>query len=273
VRRNAIYYQLFQRFPSLFFTLLDQPPPQAGEYRFESVEVKEPTFRIDGVFLPPESASPRLVFFTEVQFQRDPSLYHRFFSELLLYLYRNRTRYDDWYGVVILASRSVEPENTRMHRSLLDGPQVQRLYLDELGDPAEQPLGISLMQLPLASEQQMVTQAKQLLERVQQEDLGTLSRQEIMEVITTIAVYKFARLSREEVEAMLGLMLEETRIYQEAKAEGRVEGRTEGREERQAELLAATVPLLLNAGLTIEQIATQLKVEVEAVRQAAQEPG
>jgi predicted transposase YdaD len=76
---------------------------------------------------------------------------------------------------------------------------------------------------------------------------------------------------------MLGLMLEETRIYQEAKNEGRVEGRAEGRvegrEERQAELLAATVPLLLNAGLTIEQIATQLKVEVAAVRRAAQEPG
>jgi predicted transposase/invertase (TIGR01784 family) len=281
VRRDAIYYQLFQRFPSLFFTLLDQPPPQASEYRFESVEVKEPTFRIDGVFLPPETASPRLVFFTEVQFQKDGALYHRFFSESLLYLYRNRTRYDDWFGVVILASRSVEPENTRMHRSLLEGPQVQRLYLDELGDPTTQPLGISLMQLTLASEQQMVAQAKQLLDRVQQEDLGTLSRQEIMEVITTIAVYKFARLSREEVEAMLGLMLEETRIYQEAKAEGRVEGRAEGRtegrvegrEERQAELLAATVPLLLSAGLTIEQIANQLKVEVEAVRRAAQEPG
>lgn len=117
------------------------------------------------------------------------------------------------------------------------------------------------MQLTLAPEQQMVPQAKQLLARVQQENIGNLSRQEIIEVITTIAVYKFARLSRAEVEAMLGLMLEETRIYQEAKAEGRAE--------RQAELLAVTVPLLVQSGLTLEQIAQQLNIELEAVQRAA----
>ena len=61
---------------------------------------------------------------------------------------------------------------------------------------------------------------------------------------------------------MLGLTLEETRIYQDAKSEGR--------EEMKAELLAVTVPLLLQTGLNLEQIAQQLKVEIEAVRQAAQ---
>ncbi len=262
MRRDAIFYQLFQRFPSLFFTLLDQPPEQSRGYRFESVEVKEPTFRIDGVFLPPESASPRIIFFTEVQFQKDESLYHRFFSESLLYLYRNQTRYDDWYGVVIFPDRSLEPENTQIHRSLLNGPQVHRIYLDELGAPNQQPVGISLIQLMITPEQQMVERSRQLIERVQQEDLGTLSRNEIIEVIKTIAVYKFAHLSREEVEAMLGLKLEETRIYQEAKSQGR--------EEMKAELLAVTVPILLQTGLTSEQIAQQLKVDLVAVRQAAQ---
>lgn len=63
MRRDAIFYQLFKRFPNLFFALLNCPPEQAQGYRFESVEVKEPTFRIDGVFLPPEEASPRTVFF------------------------------------------------------------------------------------------------------------------------------------------------------------------------------------------------------------------
>lgn len=59
----------------------------------------------------------------------------------------------------------------------------------------------------------MITPEQQMVERVQQEDLGTRSRNEIMEVIKTIAVYKFANLSREEVEAMLGLTLAETRVY------------------------------------------------------------
>ena len=58
---------------------------------------------------------------------------------------------------------------------------------------------------------------------------------------------------------MLGLSLEETRVYQDAKAEGR------------EEVLKATVPLLLKTGMSIEQIAQQLNVDVEVVRIAAQE--
>jgi predicted transposase/invertase (TIGR01784 family) len=66
---------------------------------------------------------------------------------------------------------------------------------------------------------------------------------------------------------MLGLTLEQTRVYQEAKAEGR----EEGREERQAEMLKLTVPLLLKTGMSVEQIAQHLNVDVEAVRRDAQQ--
>jgi predicted transposase YdaD len=59
------------------------------QYRFESVEIKEPSFRIDGVFLPPEDDPNRTIFFAEVQFQKDNALHHRFFAESHLYLYRN----------------------------------------------------------------------------------------------------------------------------------------------------------------------------------------
>jgi predicted transposase/invertase (TIGR01784 family) len=263
VRRDAIFYQIFQRFPSLLFTLLEHPPEQARGYRFESIEVKEPTFRIDGVFLPPEDASPRTVYFAEFQFQPDEFLYDRLFSEAHLYLYRNPGVYDDWSGVVIFPSRSLEPANTTIHRSLLNGSQVQRIYLNELGDSEQQPVGVSLLQLTITPEAQTAAQARQLMERVQQEDTSILDRNEIIEVITTIAVYRFADLSREEVEAMLGVQLEETRIYREVKEEGR--------EEMKAEMLAVTVPLLLKTGMTLEQIAQQLKVDVETVRRASQE--
>jgi predicted transposase YdaD len=43
-------------------------------------------------------------------------------------------------------------------------------------------------------------------------------------MISTIVVYKFTHLSRQEVEAMLGTRLQETRVYQEAKQEGIEEG-------------------------------------------------
>jgi predicted transposase/invertase (TIGR01784 family) len=156
---------------------------------------------------------------------------------------------------------------------LLAGDQVQRVYLDELGDINQQPIGISLLQLTRVSKRKMATQAKQLLARVEQEDAGLLGKNEIIEVITTIAVYKFTNLSRAEVEAMLGITLEETRFYKEVKEEGLTEGRqqgiTEGLKQGEEQILARTVPILLGTGMTVEQIAAQLDVDVEKVRQLA----
>ena len=42
-----------------------------------------------------------------------------------------------------------------------------------------------------------------------------------METVTAIMVYQFAQLTREEIEVMLNLRLEDTRVYREAKEEGR----------------------------------------------------
>lgn len=254
MKRDAIFYTIFQRFPSLLFSLIEQPPAKAQTYRFESVEVKEPTFRIDGVFLPPEDASPKIVFFAEVQFQKDESLYHRFFSESLLYLYRNRTLYDDWHGVVIFYSSSLEPENTTMHQSLLNGNQVTRIYLDELGDPTQQPLGIQLMQLTIAPEDQAINQARQLIQQARQEEATSLTRNEIIEIIATIAIYKFANRSREEVETMLGLNIEESRVYQDIVSDTKL----------------GIVPKLLAEGMSIEKVAQLLELPIERVRRVAQ---
>ncbi|ODG96372.1 hypothetical protein A4S05_18360 [Nostoc sp. KVJ20] len=278
MRRDAIFYTIFKRVPGLFFELIEQPPAEASSYRFESVEVKEPTFRIDGVFLPPPDATSQMIFFAEVQFQKDELLYHRFFTESMLYMYRNPSLYDDWYGVIILQSRNLEPENTTIHRSLLNSSQVQRIYLDELGSPDEQKVGISLMQLTIASDNQMVQEAKRLIERVQQEQITVLAKKEIIDVITTIAVYKFANLSREEVEAMLGVKLEETRVYQEAKQEGIELGLELGREQglelglqrgrEQAKL--EVVPQFLALGMSMEEVAQSLNLTIEQVRLASE---
>ncbi|MDZ8096229.1 MAG: DUF2887 domain-containing protein [Nostoc sp. DedQUE05] len=219
MRRDTIFYKLFKQFPGLLFELVDEPPPEAENYQFESVEVKETAFRIDGVFLPPADAVSKTVFFAKVQFQKDEDLYHRFFSELFLFLYRNSIRYDDWFGVIIFASRSLEPSNSTIHRALLESGQVRRVYLDELGDLREQPLGLGLMLLTnVTSETEAMEGARFLLEQARQQ-----SEQAIIDLVTTIIVYKFSKLSREEIATMLGLNLEEPRAIREAKEEGREE--------------------------------------------------
>ncbi len=256
MRRDTIFYKLFKQFPGLLFELVDEPPAEAENYQFESVEVKETAFRIDGVFLPPDNAVSKTVFFAEVQFQKDEDLYHRFFSELFLFLYRNSIRYDDWFGVIIVASRSLEPSSSSIHRALLESGQVRRVYLDELGDLQQQPLGLGLMLLTnVTSETEAVEGARFLLEQARQQ-----SEQAIIDLITTIIVYKFSNLSREEIQAMLGLNLEEPRAILEAKEEGREKGREEGERTIVLRLLNRRVGNIPEAllsqiqGLSVEQL-------------------
>ena len=225
MHRDSIFYKLFQQAPTLLFELLEESPSNAQQYRFDSVAVKEPKFEIDGVFLPPDT-EPGVVYFCEVQFQRDAGLYERLFGESLLYFYRNRSRFTDWKAVIIYPTRSTEQAETYPYRSLLTSDQVHRVFLDELGEIEQLPLGVALMALTTVDEASMPEVARALLERSQQETSQTSSRP-IIEMLTTILVYKFTDLSRREAEAMLGISLQETRFYREAEEEGREKGREE----------------------------------------------
>jgi predicted transposase/invertase (TIGR01784 family) len=218
MRRDSIFYSLFRRSPSLLFELLESPPESSQQYRFESVAVKEPRFEIDGVFLPP-SETPGTVFFAEVQMQKDEQLYERLFGESFLYFYRNREYYSDWQAVVIYPSRSMEQKDSHPYRTLLNSDQVHRVYLDELGEIESLPLGIAAMVLTIVEDSEAIEKARMLIGRANQETARLPFRQGIIEIISTIMVYKFTNLSRQELDAMLGTKLEETRVYQEAQEE------------------------------------------------------
>jgi predicted transposase/invertase (TIGR01784 family) len=215
MRRDSIFYKLFQQSPSLLFDLLDTAPVNAASYRFDSVTVKEPKFEIDGVFLPPEGDSPGVIYFCEAQFQKDKQLYERLFSELFLYFYRNRDRYSNWQAIVIYPSRNLEQSKIEPYQMLLNCDQVQRVYLNELGDIRQLPLGLALMVLTTVQEEQAAAEANCLLVRARQEATPEASRF-IIELVTKIMVYKFNQLSQAEVESMLNIQLQETRVYQEA---------------------------------------------------------
>ncbi len=249
MRRDSIFYALFQRSPNLLFELLDILPASADGYRFESVAVKEPKFEIDGVFLPPQSGSPGIVYFCEVQFQKDEKLYERLFGESFLYFYRNRDLFSDWAAVVIYPSRSIEQTDRYPYRALIESNQVHRIYLDELGDISELPLGVALMVLTTVAEDAAPAAARMLLSRTEQETTTPEIAQGIIDLIGTIMVYKFTNLSRQEIDAMLEIRLEETRVYREA--------REEEREKIALNLLRKNIPLETISeatGLTIEQL-------------------
>ncbi|MBD2495942.1 Rpn family recombination-promoting nuclease/putative transposase [Nostoc sp. FACHB-280] len=223
MRRDSIFYKLFQQSPSLLFALLANPPSNADEYIFDSVAVKEPKFEIDGVFLPPQNPNPGVVYFCEVQFQKDERLYERVFAESYLYFYRNRDRFSNLQIVIIYPSRSLEQTDINPYLSQLNSPQVNRIYLDELGDIRSLPVWVGLMVLTTLEENRATEEARYLLARSQQENSQSQNRA-IIELLVTIMVYKFEGKSQREVEQMLGITLQETRVYREIKEQGREEG-------------------------------------------------
>jgi predicted transposase/invertase (TIGR01784 family) len=225
MRRDTLFYRIFQQNPTLLFDLLPTPPPNPQEYTFESIEVKETSFRIDGVLMPPNPTG--LILFSEVQMQLDPSLYERLHSEISIYTYRHLGTFTGWQALVIYPNRSVEQASTTVPRELFESGRIQPVYLDELGNIDQLPLGLSLLVLTILEGTTAITQAQTLMTRARRIEAGNA----IMEMISTILIYKFTTLSRDEVNAMLGYTIDElkqTRVYQEAKAEGLQEGRQEG---------------------------------------------
>jgi predicted transposase/invertase (TIGR01784 family) len=158
----------------------------------------------------------------EVQFQKDPHFYHRFFAEIGLFL-AQYPKTEDWQAVVLFPNRKVETEQTHLHRAQLNSDQVHRVYLNELKD--NEALGVGLIQLILATPKKAIAQAQMLLSRARSQGQTNPKIEEIIKLIETIVVDKFPQLSREEIERMFGLSeLRQTKVYQEALQEGEQKG-------------------------------------------------
>jgi predicted transposase/invertase (TIGR01784 family) len=217
MRRDTIFYQLFRQSPTLLFSLIANPPNGAEAYTFDSVEVKETSFRIDGVFLPPHPTE--LIYFCEVQFQTDPLLYERMNSEISIYAYRQRSMFRDWRAIVIYPSRDIEQARTETVDEFLSSGRITRVYLDQLGPIEALPVGLKLMVLTTLEGETAIDTARSMITEAQ-----TTNARAIIELISTIIVYKFTTLSREAVDAMIGITLQQTRVYQDAFAEGEARG-------------------------------------------------
>ena len=92
-------------------------------------------------------------------------------------------------------------------------------------------LGIALLVLTILEGEEAIVQAQRLRDRAVQSQSGD----GIMDMLSTILVYKFTTLSRDEVNAMLNYTtdeLKQTRFYQEVMEETREEMREEVREIR-----------------------------------------
>jgi predicted transposase/invertase (TIGR01784 family) len=250
MKTDTIFYQLFQTFPSLIFELIGADPSQASSYQFSSREIKELARRFDGIFLPASNQTDLPIYFVEVQFQEKSDFYWRLFAEIFVYLGQYQPT-QDWCAVAVFASKKIAPEVPVQYRGLRMSQQLKIVYLDQLTSLSS--LGLSIVQLVVGDKEK----AKPLTDEAMQQasQLGDAAlKTKVVELIETVLIYKFTELSKEEIQSMFSLSdLKETRVYQQAKEEGKLE----------------SVPSLLAVGLTVEQIAQALKLDVALVQQVA----
>ena len=234
MKTDTLFYQLFQSFHSLLFELIERPITEAEGYQFSSVEVKEKAFRFDGIFIPATNDKP--FFLIEVQFQPKEDFYWEFLSEIFLYLNQYRPA-NKWQAVAIFAKRNCEPEIIEHVQEMITSNRIIRVYLEDWLQQEVNSLTIAIIQLILAPEAQTPELAKQINEKVQREPDIDLQDQ-VVKFIETVLVYKFPRLSRQEIEAMFTFNdLKNTRVYQDAKQEGLQLGKQEGLQRQAAMLL------------------------------------
>jgi predicted transposase/invertase (TIGR01784 family) len=262
---DPLFYRLFATSPETFFLLLGMPPEAAREmaarYEYQAIEFKETSHRTDGVFLPKEPSLP--IYFLEVQFYGLASV----FADLLAKAYTYLKQHDPaqaFRGIVLFASRALEPADVTPYRALLDAGVVQRYYLDELPELPGAPLGLSILHLIGRSESQAAAEARGLVARAKAEIADAALQSDLLELIETVIIYKLRRFSREEIQTMLQISdLRDTRVYQEALEEGREEGREEGKREHAVQVIIN----MASKQVPAEEIAEFLAVDVEFVQQ------
>ena len=258
MKTDTLFYQLLQEFPQFFFELIGQPQTPLNAYQFIAPEVKQLSFRLDGLFTTTPDFENEPLYFVEAQFYKEEDFYDRLFSSIFLYFRQYRPANQDWYAIVIFDRRSHDCPLPLRYRELANS-RLQRIYLDELRESDKVSIGLGIIQLIVEPPSQATELANKLINRARKELAQAKTIKQVLELIETIVIYKFPQLSRQEIEAMLKLeVIKETKVYQEARQEGIQEGKLEQK--------LATIPLLDELGLNSEQICNRLELDLETVR-------
>jgi predicted transposase/invertase (TIGR01784 family) len=259
VKTDTLFYQLFQEFPWIFFQLIQQDQINLNAYQFIAPEIKQRSFRLDGLFTTTEEEPDLPLYFVEVQFYQEADFYDRLFPSIFLYFSQYKPINSEWFVIVIFDRRSNDVTIPSRYREIVS-QRLERIYLDAMPSSDSTSLGLGILKLVVEPEEKAGELARSLIERTQQELTDNQNQKQLIELIETIVIYKFPQLSYEEIETMLNTdEIKQTRVYQDAKSEGKAEGKLEQK--------IATIALLQELGLTIEQIAQRLEIEESLVRQ------
>ena len=249
------YYRVFQSAPDLIRALLpgsaaaatafSLDPAASGDrlYRFEALESKELSHRLDGVLWPRESTgcaetgSPEFpVVLLEVQMHPDSGFHRRLAAQTYRFLQRH-PQVEHLEVVVITPHQrhKLGPVQLTVHlRMFLE--EVRSISLEALSQQPDLGPLLNLLTLPVRPKSELPACSQQIL----------ASRPDLDTVLLPMQVQWFPQLSEAEIMLIAGIPREEirhTRAVQDWLAEGRQECRQEGLQEgRQEGEVAVTLP-------------------------------
>jgi len=224
MKSDALFYQLFQTAPQIFFELIATTP--ACPYQFKSITLKTAEKRLDGFLEPTVKGEP--LYFVEVQAKKDEGMYWRILLEIALYFNQHPDRQDSpWSAVVIWFEENHDPGFKIVPITSED--KIQRIISLQLPDVLkalpDSSLALNVLRPFIVDNEAEVRQNfVTWVEQIHHNNLDPAAEQRLLEVLTQLIEQKFKTLSYKELAKMLNLLpLRELPSGQELLQEDRVE--------------------------------------------------
>jgi predicted transposase/invertase (TIGR01784 family) len=256
MKTDILFYELIQELPQVFFELIGKPDTNPNIYEFTALEIKQQSFRLDGLFSPLQGFDDEPLYFVELQTYKDEEFYERLFGEIFVYFRQYKPINSEWYAIVIYDRRSHESPPHARYQVLMEN-HVRRIYLNELSSETEDSVGVGITKLFVETPKKTPALAQKLVSQAREELTDENLRLKVLAFIQSVIVYKFPNLTLEEIQDMmnLGEDIEKTGYYQSVLKKTKLK----------------VVPKLLEKGLSIQEIAESLELDVEEVRKVAEE--
>ncbi|MEH2192969.1 MAG: Rpn family recombination-promoting nuclease/putative transposase [Nostoc sp.] len=259
MKTDIIFYELIKELPQIFFELIDKPDTNFNIYTFIAPEVKQQSFRLDGLFATIKGFENEPIYFVELQTYKDDEFYERLFGEIFVYFRQYKPANSDWYAIVIYDKRIHETPPHPRYQVLVE-QHLRCIYLNELSTRAEDSLGIGIAKLLVETPRKATSLAQQLINQARENLLDENLQKKVLAFIQAIIFYKFPNLSLEEIEAMLDLdAFKNTRLYESILAK------------TEPETKLKLVTKCIDKGMSIQEIAEFLELDVETIRKYLQE--
>ncbi len=260
MKSDSLFYKYFQLLPEALLLLAGEPiTEKSSAYRFQSVEIKDLSFRLDGVLALADFHDT--FFFVEVQYQKDATLYERIFAEIMVFLYQHQPQ-GYWRVVVIFPKRSIDAGVPDAYREYLASGRLKIVYLNELPQEALADFPLNIVQLLNAPKQKEII--ADTVQKVLSSPMSKKKRSNVTRLLHGIISAILPNLSFEEIKAMVEPTLsglEKTRYYRDLKAMEK-KNMEQGAHAKQI----AIAQNLLAEGLEIKMIARVTGLSIKAVK-------